>query len=144
MSVGTRTDNRKNKRDGVWVRQVECFMCKVYTCSTMPKDDVTLAQVLEAVNNGFSAIETKMATKDDLAALEERLKTELVEFVAGEFAELRTQDIEPMKRNIAALKQDVEKIRNTFAPPMRAVVVCRGFSRAAGKSSGRSPKQSQW
>jgi hypothetical protein len=57
-----------------------------------------------------------MATKDDLAALEERLKTELVEFVAGEFAELRTQDIEPMKRNIATLKQDVEKIRNTFAP----------------------------
>jgi hypothetical protein len=116
MSVGTRTDNRKNKRDGVWVRQVECFMCKVYTCNTMPKDDVTLAQVLEAVNNGFSAIETKMATKDDLAALEERLKTELVEFVAGEFAELRTQDIEPMKRNIATLTQDVEKIRNTFAP----------------------------
>jgi hypothetical protein len=91
----------------------------------MPKDDVTLAQVLEAVNNGFSAMEQKMATKDDLknsatkddlTALETRLKTEIVEFVAGEFATLRTEDIEPMKRDISSLKKDVEKIRDTFAP----------------------------
>jgi hypothetical protein len=37
----------------------------------------------------------KMATKDDLGAL----KAEMVEFVAGEFAQLRTEDIEPMKRD---------------------------------------------
>lgn len=78
----------------------------------MEEKEPTLSEVLQAVKDGSTAIEAKMATKDDLAAL----KTELVEFVAGEFAELRTQDIEPMKRDIAGLKQDVEKIRNTFAP----------------------------
>ena len=53
-----------------------------------------------------------MITKDNLAGL----RTELVEFVAGEFATFRAEDIEPMKRDIARLKQDVEKIRNAFAP----------------------------
>jgi len=78
----------------------------------MEEKEPKLSEVLRAVKDGFTAIEAKMATKDDLAAL----KTELVEFVAGEFAELRTEDIEPMTRDIAGLKQDVEKIRNTFAP----------------------------
>jgi hypothetical protein len=35
----------------------------------VPKDDLTLRDVLDAVNAGFTAIEQKMATKDDLAAL---------------------------------------------------------------------------
>jgi aspartyl/asparaginyl-tRNA synthetase len=52
------------------------------------------------------------ATKHDLTAL----KTEMVEFVAGEFAKLRTEDIEPMKRDIANLKQASDKVWNVFAP----------------------------
>jgi hypothetical protein len=89
----------------------------------MPKDNVTLAQVLDAVNNGFSAMERKMVTKDDLAALEAKmdsrmasLRTELVEFVAGKFAELRTEDFEPMKRDVASLKQTSAKVWDVFAP----------------------------
>ena len=87
----------------------------------MPKDDVTLAQVLEAVNNGFSAIETKMATKDDLKAFATKddlrvFKSEVADFISGTFAQLRTEDIEPMKRDIASLKQNAEQVRNMFAP----------------------------
>jgi hypothetical protein len=35
----------------------------------MSKDDITLRDVLDAVVKGFTAIEKKMATKDELAAL---------------------------------------------------------------------------
>jgi len=60
-----------------------------------------------------------------------RSKTELVELVADEFAAFRTQDIEPMKRDIATLKQDVQKIRSTFAPRLDTMIVSASSSRSS-------------
>jgi hypothetical protein len=67
---------------------------------------------VDTVVEEIGDIKATMATKDDLVAL----KTEMVEFVAGEFATLRTEDIEPMKRDIANLRQNAEKVWNVFAP----------------------------
>jgi hypothetical protein len=50
-------------------------------------------------------IKATMATKDEVARV-----------ISGEFAKLRTEDIEPMKRDIASLKQNAEKVWNVFAP----------------------------
>jgi hypothetical protein len=49
-----------------------------------------------------------MRARDDLTAV--------VELISGEFAKLRTEDIEPMKRDIAGLKQNADKVWNVFAP----------------------------
>jgi hypothetical protein len=43
-------------------------------------------------------------------------KGEVVELISGEFAKLRTEDIEPMKRDIANLKQASDKVWNVLAP----------------------------
>ncbi len=64
------------------------------------------------IKGDITDIKATMATKDDL----DSFKTEVVEFISGEFAALRTEDIDPMKRDIAALKQDVQQIRTAFAP----------------------------
>jgi hypothetical protein len=52
------------------------------------------------------------ATKDDLAAF----KDEVAALISSGFAKLRAEDIEPMKRDIAGLKQNAEKVWNVFAP----------------------------
>jgi hypothetical protein len=45
----------------------------------MPKDDITLRDVLDAVVKGFTAIEQKMATKEELAALSTRMNNGFTE-----------------------------------------------------------------
>jgi hypothetical protein len=40
----------------------------------------------------------------------------MVEFVADEFAALRAEDIEPMKRDIANLNRHAGKVWDVFAP----------------------------
>jgi archaellum component FlaC len=64
------------------------------------------------IREAIADLKATMATKDDLASL----KTEVAELIAGEFAELRSKDIEPMKRSIATLNHDVQKIHAVFAP----------------------------
>jgi hypothetical protein len=77
--------------------------------------------VLQAVKDGFAAIEAKMATKNDLKNFATKhdltaLKTETAGLIQGEFATFRTELIDPMQRDLQAIKTDVRKIRDTFAP----------------------------
>jgi hypothetical protein len=67
---------------------------------------------VDTVVKGIADIKATMATKDDLADF----KGEVVELISGKFAELRTEDIEPMKRDIASLKQTSDKVWNVFSP----------------------------
>ncbi len=59
-----------------------------------------IANLAETVDEVQGAM-AHMVTKDELHAA---------------FAALRTEDIDPMKKDIAAIKEDVQKIRTTFAP----------------------------
>jgi hypothetical protein len=56
----------------------------------------------------------------------------MVEFVAGEFAAFRTEAIEPMKRDIASLKQNAEKVWNVFAPRLEYDDRLRVFEQKLG------------
>ena len=67
---------------------------------------------VDTVVEEISDIKATMATKDDLA----EFKGEVVDLISGEFARLRTEDIEPMKRDIASLKKASDKVWNVFAP----------------------------
>jgi hypothetical protein len=67
-----------------------------------------IARVVEEVAD----IKATMATKTDLADF----KMEVVDLVTGEFAKFRTEHIDPMKRDIADLKQTSDKVWNAFAP----------------------------
>jgi len=85
----------------------------------MPKDEVTLAQVLEAVNNGFSAMEAKMATKEDLKAFatKEDLNkvVEMVGMLQGQVSSMET-DIKTIKGDVKDVHKRmdaVEKLATT-------------------------------
>jgi hypothetical protein len=67
---------------------------------------------VDTLAGDVAEIKATMATKDDLTAF----KGEVVELISGDFAKLRTEDIEPMKRDIAGLKQNADKVWNVFAP----------------------------
>jgi tetrahydromethanopterin S-methyltransferase subunit B len=76
-----------------------------------------IANVHERVDEMASKMATKddlknFATKDDLAAF----KDEVAALISSGFAKLCTEDIEPVKRDIAGLKQNAEKVWNVFAP----------------------------
>jgi GTP1/Obg family GTP-binding protein len=75
-------------------------------------DTDKILRAIAGVHERVDEIADKMATKDDLADF----KGEVVELISGKFAELRTEDIEPMKRDIASLKQTSDKVWNVFAP----------------------------
>jgi hypothetical protein len=67
---------------------------------------------VDTVVEEIADIKATMATKDDLA----HFNGEVVELISGKFAELCTEDIEPMKRDIGNLKQKAEKVSDVFAP----------------------------
>lgn len=72
-------------------------------------------KILRAIADVHARVDTivgHMATKDDLTTT----TAEMVSLIVGEFAKLRMEDIDPMKRDIRTTKNDVQKIRNTFAP----------------------------
>ena len=76
---------------------------------------------ISGIKGDIADIRVTMATKDDLKNFATKddlssFKTEVVDLISHEFATLRTEDIDPMKRDIAALKQDVQQIRTAFAP----------------------------
>jgi hypothetical protein len=72
----------------------------------MNEKEPKLSEVLQIVRDGFTAIEAKMANKDDLAAL----GTELDAKMDTGFTEVRS-DIAGIRADIVSLKHDVADVK---------------------------------
>jgi hypothetical protein len=109
----------------------------------MAKKSITLDALSQMMQTQFSAIlgaidtmADTMVTKADYKKEFTGLRRELVTLVHGEFAKLRIEDIDLIKQDIAAIKEDTKKIRRTFAPRLefddrlRAVEEVHGIERA--------------
>ena len=109
----------------------------------MAKPKVTLDTIARMMQKQFSAILTEltdireaMVTKADHKKDFAGLRSELVTLVHNEFAKLRIEDIDPIKQDAAAIKEDTRKIRRTFAPRLefderlRVVEEAHGIERA--------------
>jgi hypothetical protein len=71
-------------------------------------DEPTLGDLLAALHAGFTAIEQKMATKDEL----DELRAEMATKDGAATIDARLQTVEA---HVKAIKADVSKIRDTFA-----------------------------
>jgi hypothetical protein len=71
-------------------------------------DTAKILRSLAGVHEKVDAIQDDLKTRPT--------KVEVASLISGKFAKLRTEDIEPIKRDIAALKRNAEKVSDVFAP----------------------------
>jgi ribosomal protein L29 len=93
----------------------------------MNEEKMTLEKLAEMVARGFETASTEISElraemNVEIAGLRTEMHTEIAGLrteMHAEFATLRTDDIDPMKKDIAAIKEDVSKDTDDLRAPHR-------------------------
>jgi len=94
-------------------RQVVCLLMDIYNLNAMAKKNVTLDQVLAAVNNGFTALENKVTTKEEFHAFQQVIDDRF-RLIQADLKDIKTT-LTPLMGIVTRTDKEVNDLRNRIA-----------------------------